>query len=93
MPPHKKMRRCRHFGDKKVFKPIGIPATELEQVNIELDEFEAIRLCDLEDKSQIEAGEVMGVSRGTVQRLLLSGRAKVVDGLLNSKAIIIENKQ
>jgi predicted DNA-binding protein (UPF0251 family) len=47
-----------------------------------LDEFEAMRLCDLEGLSQIEAGERMQISRGTVQRLLESGRRKVVQALL-----------
>lgn len=66
---------------------------ELKMVIIELDEFEAIRLCDYEDKNQIEASEVMHVSRATVQRLLSSGRKKIVDSLLNSKVLHINNSQ
>jgi predicted DNA-binding protein (UPF0251 family) len=34
--------------------------------------------------------ERMGVSRGTVQRLLQSGRSKVVGALLDSSALVIE---
>ena len=52
-----------------------------------LDEFEAMRLCDLEDLSQIEAGERMQISRGTVQRLLESGRRKVVQALLANQGL------
>ena len=66
---------------------------ELEVVTIELDEFEARRLCDNEDKNQIEASEIMHISRATVQRLLSSGRKKIVDSLLNSKALRINNSQ
>jgi predicted DNA-binding protein (UPF0251 family) len=33
----------------------------------------------------------MGVSRGTIQRLLGSGRKKIVEALLNSKAINIRD--
>lgn len=91
MPRGKKMRCCRHLEGTKIFKPTGIPMKEIEQSIIELDEFEAIRICDLEGKSQIEASEMMSVSRGTIQRLLQKGRAKIVDALLNSKAIIIQN--
>ncbi len=70
---------------------MGIPGHNLKNREIELDEFEAIRLCDLEGKNQMEAGESMGISRGTVQRLLVSGRAKIVDALLHNKIIIIND--
>ena len=59
---------------------------------LKLDEFEALRLCDYDEMNQIEAGEAMGISRGTVQRLLLSGRKKIVDVLLHSKELIIKNE-
>jgi predicted DNA-binding protein (UPF0251 family) len=61
-------------------------------IEVLLDEFEAVRLCDHDLLSQIEAAEKMGVSRGTVQRLLESGRFKIIDALLHDKAIKI-NRQ
>jgi predicted DNA-binding protein (UPF0251 family) len=64
--------------------------TELALVRLGLDELEAMRLCDLDDHDQERAGRRMGVSRGTVQRLLASGRAKVVRALLQSAALVIE---
>ena len=79
MPRLKKNRRCRELSNQKVFKPLGIPAFDLNDVKLELDEFEAMRLCDFEDKNQIEASETMEVSRATVQRLLQSGRKKIID--------------
>ncbi len=91
MPGFKKKRCCRILDEEKVFKPIGIQMRELEVADIPLDEFEAIRLCDFEEKNQIEASEIMGISRGTVQRLLQSGRKKIVDALLNTKVINIKN--
>ena len=51
---------------------------EMETMILEVDELEALRLCDLEGLDQSGAGERMGVSRGTVQRLLKSGRKTVV---------------
>ncbi len=62
----------------------------LETLRLELGELEAMRLCDVEGASQEEAGMRMGLSRGTVQRLLKRGRAKVVRALLESKALLIE---
>ena len=91
MPRGKKRRCCRVLEDEIIFKPAGIPMSELEIIEMELDELEAVRLSDYENKSQIEAGEIMNVSRGTIQRLLTSGRKKILDGLLHSKAIKLKN--
>ena len=91
MPRCKKQRCCRILENERVFKPIGIPMVELESVEIEIDELEAIRLCDYEGKSQIETAELMQISRGTVQRILNSGRKKILDALLHQKAIKLKN--
>ncbi|MEJ2187569.1 MAG: DUF134 domain-containing protein [Gemmatimonadota bacterium] len=90
MPRPRKRRRCHRFQGDRVFKPRSIPMTDLSVVRLGLDEMEAMRLCDLGGDDQETAGERMGVSRGTVQRLLKSGRAKVVQALLESSALIIE---
>ena len=90
MPRPRKQRRCRAFDGDRVFKPRSIPMHELETVRLELSELEAMRLCDLEGCDQESAGERMAVSRGTVQRLLKSGRAKVIRSLLQSRALLIE---
>lgn len=60
-----------------------------EVIRITLDEFEALRLCDHEGLDQAEAGQRMGVSRGTVQRLLYRARRLVVAALLNRNAIAV----
>jgi predicted DNA-binding protein (UPF0251 family) len=61
----------------------------LQVIQLNLDELEALRLCDLLGLDQESAGERMGVSRGTVQRLLSSARTKVADALVNGKALVI----
>lgn len=91
MPRCKKQRCCRLLENERIFKPTGIPLSEMEIIDIEIDEIEAVRLCDYEGKSQIETAEIMGISRGTVQRLLNSGRRKILDGLLHLKAIKLKN--
>jgi predicted DNA-binding protein (UPF0251 family) len=53
------------------------------------DQLEALRLCDLEGFDQTEAGERMGVSRGTVQRLLKDGRATLVRAIVENTALLI----
>jgi predicted DNA-binding protein (UPF0251 family) len=89
MPRPRKHRFCRvHEGDR-VFKPRSIPMTRLETIRLDLSELEAMRLCDLEGHDQESAGSQMAISRGTVQRLLKSGREKVVRALTNSAALLI----
>jgi predicted DNA-binding protein (UPF0251 family) len=62
----------------------------LETVRLDLSELEAMRLCDGDGLDQEAAGRRMGVSRGTIQRLLHGGRAKVLQALLHSRALLIE---
>lgn len=69
-----------------------MPMNELKQVTIYRDELEAMRLCDLKDMTQQEAGARMGVSRGTVQRLLSSARKKVVKAITECKALVFEEE-
>lgn len=90
MPRPCKPRLCRDFHGDRVFKPRSIPMSALKTVRIELSELEAMRLCDVENHDQATAGSRMGVSRGTVQRLLRSGRAKLLQAILDSSALLIE---
>lgn len=76
------------YGDR-AFKPTRIPMTELEKIPLAKDEFEALRLCDLLDLTQEEAGSKMGVSRGTVQRLIASAHKKVARALVEGCALIL----
>jgi predicted DNA-binding protein (UPF0251 family) len=86
----KKPRTCRRFQGFNLFKPAGIPMGQLRLLALGLDELEAMRLCDLDGLHQADAAERMGISRGTVQRLLESGRAKVVDAVAHGHALTID---
>jgi predicted DNA-binding protein (UPF0251 family) len=63
---------------------------EIEQVPLLREELEALKLCDLDDLTQAEAGVRMGVSRGTIQRILTSARKKVAKALSKCQAIVFE---
>jgi RNA polymerase sigma factor (sigma-70 family) len=58
-----------------------------EPVQLEPAEVEVLRLTDLEDLSQEEAGERMGVSRGTVWRLQKGARTKIALALTEGRRI------
>jgi predicted DNA-binding protein (UPF0251 family) len=82
-------RRVSVAPEVTYFKPRGIPAAILEEVNLTVDEAEAIRLKDLEGMDQETCADSMRVSRTTFARVLESARQKIADALLNGKAIRI----
>lgn len=73
--------RFRKFG------PVG--RRKASAVCLTVDEFEAIRLKDLEKISQKKAAEKMGISQPTFHRLLEKGHEKVARALTNGMAIEI----
>jgi predicted DNA-binding protein (UPF0251 family) len=72
------------------FKPRGIPLMELEKVTLAFDEYEALRLADLDGLYQEDAAIRMKISRATFGRILVSAHRKVAEALINGKAIKIE---
>lgn len=91
-PRKKKQRNCICPLREKlglVFKPAGTPLKEMEVIILDHDELEALFLCDKQGLNQEAAGELMGVSRGTVQRLLAQGRKKVIEALVEQKALAV----
>jgi predicted DNA-binding protein (UPF0251 family) len=93
MGRYKKLRYCQEFLGSRLFKPSGIPLSQIETVPIFLDELEAMRLCDLEGYDQARAAEEMRVSRGTLQRLVYSARSKMIDAVIYGKALSIEEAE
>ena len=85
-----KRRRIRGRPNSSYFKPAGIRMIEIEESILKMPEFEAIRLVDLNEVSQEEAGEQMQVSQATLSRILKTGRKKIADAIVNGKAIKIE---
>ncbi|MCX5822113.1 MAG: DUF134 domain-containing protein [Deltaproteobacteria bacterium] len=75
---------CRNIGvmpDKTCFRPKGGPSSDLEEVLLTLDEYEAIRLADLEGLYQEQAAS---------RRIIEVAHRKVADVLVNGKVLKIE---
>ncbi len=87
-PRPKKIRNYEGDFCGEAFKPTGAPLSELKQIELHRDEMEAFKLCDSEGLTQEEAGEKMGVSRGTVQRIVTVARKKVATSMARGYAII-----
>ena len=72
------------------FKPRGVPMVDLKQIQLTVDELEALRLADLLGMSHEEAGKQMEVSRATFGRIIEKARKTVADALIHGKAINVE---
>jgi len=71
------------------YKPQGIPLFELEEIVLQLDEVEALRLADLDGLYQADAALKMGVSRQTFGNIISKAHTKVATALLEGKALRI----
>ena len=89
MPRPKCCRNVCGIPDANYFKPRGIPTVGLEEVVLNLDEFEAIRLADYEALYQEDAARSMNISRQTFGRIIESAHKKIADVLINGKALKI----
>jgi len=85
--------RCRRVNlepNVTYFKPRGISLRDLEETVLQIDEFEAVRLKDLEGLEQEECAKKMNISQPTFHRLVSSARKKISGAIVNGKAIKIE---
>ena len=71
------------------FKPVGVRSSNLRQVELTLDEFEAFRLVDYNGLSHAEAADEMEISRSTFTRLIEKTRRKIADFLIHGKVLTI----
>lgn len=74
------------------FKPRGIPLSKLEEVSLNTDELEALRLKNIENLDQINCAEKMQISQSTFQRILSCAYKKISLALVLGKAIKIYSK-
>ncbi len=84
---------CRRIGGEppcRIFKPAGVPRSVLDEIILSMDEFEAIRLADLEGLHHQQAAEHMNVSRPTFGRIIEEARGKVARVLVEGLALRIE---
>jgi predicted DNA-binding protein (UPF0251 family) len=87
-PRPKKIRLCQGNFCGRSFKPTGTPLSKLDRIELYRDELEALRLCDRDGLTQEEAGRFMGVSRGTIQRIITIARLKTATALSEGHALV-----
>ncbi len=72
------------------YKPAGIMRSELQQLPLALDEYEAIRLADYQGMDHAEAAAEMEISRSTFSRLIEEARKKMAQFLIEGRELYIE---
>ncbi|MHB1274766.1 MAG: DUF134 domain-containing protein [Candidatus Humimicrobiaceae bacterium] len=72
------------------FKPQGIPMTNLKIETLSMEEIEALKLKDVENLEQEAAAAKMGISRSTFQRIIKSARYKLVNSIIEGRALKVE---
>lgn len=86
--PRKRRRVC-GLPNHKVFGPVNSNYGG-ESIILSVEEYEVIRLIDLEGLEQTECAERMDVARSTVQRMYSEAKRKVADSIVNGRILRIE---
>ena len=91
MPRPPRCRRICTMPQVDCFCPKGRPGGE--PVVLTLDEYEVIRLIDLEKNTHEQCAQRMGISRTTVTEIYQAARYKVADGIVHGKSLRIAGGQ
>ncbi len=84
-----KRRRICSLPENYSFAPVG-DKDVTDTLFMSIDEYEAIRLIDLENLNQEECAKSMNVSRTTAQSIYNSARVKMAECLVKGKALKVE---
>ncbi|HBR29064.1 MAG TPA: hypothetical protein DD789_06435 [Firmicutes bacterium] len=90
MPRPRKWRKVCGLPENNRFGPLDAKADPANFVQMTVDEYETIRLIDLEGMTQEECARRMNVARTTVQGIYIEARKKVATSLVNGKVLLIE---
>ena len=84
----KKIRYIQMMPKISQFSPRGKPGRP-DEIELKIDEYEALKLADLQGYDQTEGARAMGISRPSFGRILRGGRKIIADALVNGKIIKI----
>jgi len=86
----RKWRKVCCMPESNLYGPINGLNKANEIITMAIEEYEALRLIDLEGLTQEECAEKMQVARTTVQNIYNDARIKIAESLVNGKMLQIE---
>ncbi|MGI6491033.1 MAG: DUF134 domain-containing protein [Peptococcaceae bacterium] len=86
----KKWRRVCGLPKRNLFGTLNGSRQDCEIITMTVEEYETIRLIDVEGLTQEECAERMKVARTTVQKIYNDARKKVAAALVNGHILKIE---
>ncbi len=92
MPRPKKWRIISSTPNCRYFKPLWIPLFKLDEVLLDADHYEAIRLANFEGLSMKQWAEKMWISPSTFNRILKEANRIIAEAIVFGKAIKICEK-
>lgn len=90
MPRPRKCRRVCCLPKSDIYGPLNTATKENHFVTMTVDEYETIRLIDLEGFTQEECAIQMNIARTTVQGIYNEARRKLAESLVDGKVLRIE---
>ena len=90
MPRPRKCRKVCCMPERNLFGALNIKNINTEVILMTVDEYETIRLIDLEEMTQEECAEKMDVARTTIQRIYNDARKKLAKSLVEGKILKIQ---
>lgn len=90
MPRPRKWRKVCCLPESDRFGPLNETVNKNQFIIMTIDEYEAIRLIDLEEFTQEECAKQMNIARTTVQGIYNDARRKIAESLVNGKVLRIE---
>lgn len=90
MPRPRKWRKVCCLPGSNEFGPLDTPIQNDYVIIMTIDEYETIRLIDLEGLSQEECASHMNVARTTVQGIYQEARKKLAESIVNGRVLKIE---
>lgn len=90
MPRPRKWRKVCQLPQSNLFGPLASNNDSRKVVTMSVEEYETIRLIDLEGLKQEECASQMNVARTTVQRIYNDARVKLAEVLVNGCLLKIE---
>lgn len=90
MPRPRKCRKVCFMPERNSFGPLNVTNINEEVIFMTVDEYETIRLIDLEEMTQEECAEKMDVARTTIQRIYNDARKKIAKSLVEGSLLKIQ---